>query len=249
MNKVTTILMLSAVLMFVAGPAVADWYPGDGHKMHYPQMPDPNGWDVGFQSDSGPVQLADDWMCTESGKVTDIHFWISWEYDTIGFIDQIGASIYSNNPMGPYGWSEPEELLWQQGFGPDEFNVIPYGDGEQGWYDPCTGDWRHPDHYQYFQVNIVDIPDPFVQEEGTIYWLSLYVLTEGGGNVGWKTSMDHFMDDAVYMCPWAPGTWWELRDPLSGESLDLAFVITPEPATMSLLALGGIGVLIRKRRK
>ena len=247
MNKVTTILMLSAVLMFVAGPAAADWFPGDGHKMHYPQLPDPFGWDVAFQPYGGSTPLADDWECTQTGPVDDIHFWVSWEYDEIGYIDHIVASIYSNNPMGPNGWSEPEDLLWRQGFGGPEVNVIPYGDGQQGWYDPCTGFVNYPDHFQYFQVNIVDILDPFVQEEGDIYWLALEVFTEFG-NVGWKTSQDHFMDDAVFKCQ-DTGVWVELRDPFTGESLDLAFVITPEPGTMSLLVLGGIGVLMRRRRK
>ena len=37
-----------AVMAMVAPAAVADWDPGDGHKMHYPQLPDPNGWDVNF---------------------------------------------------------------------------------------------------------------------------------------------------------------------------------------------------------
>ncbi len=30
----------------LALPALADWDPSDGHKMHYPQLPDPVGWDV-----------------------------------------------------------------------------------------------------------------------------------------------------------------------------------------------------------
>ena len=32
--------------------------------------------------------------------------------------------------------------------------------------------------------------------------------------------------------------WAELRDPFTGESLDLSFVITPEPASLALMALG-----------
>jgi hypothetical protein len=61
---------------------------------------------------------------------------------------------------------------------------------------------------------------------------------------GWKTSLDHWNDDAVWS---VPGTiWQELRDPATGESLDLAFVITPEPATLSALLLG-ILALCRRR--
>jgi hypothetical protein len=62
--------------------------------------------------------------------------------------------------------------------------------------------------------------------------------------------MDHWNDDAV----WADsgqGPWNELRypygHPFEGESIDLAFAITPEPATIVLLGLGG--VFIRRRKK
>lgn len=43
--------------------------------------------------------------------------------------------------------------------------------------------------------------------------------------------------------------WRPLIDPINGESLDLAFVITPEPATIGLLAVGAGMALLRKRRK
>ncbi len=33
------------VLVF-GGLANADWVPEDGHKMHWPQLPDENGWDI-----------------------------------------------------------------------------------------------------------------------------------------------------------------------------------------------------------
>ena len=29
---------------------MADWVPADGHKMHYPQLPDEAGWDVNNES-------------------------------------------------------------------------------------------------------------------------------------------------------------------------------------------------------
>jgi hypothetical protein len=50
------------------------------HKMHFPQLPDLEGWDVYAVY---PKTLADDWQCSETGEVLDIHFWGSWR-DTDG---------------------------------------------------------------------------------------------------------------------------------------------------------------------
>ena len=65
--------------------------------------------------------------------------------------------------------------------------------------------------------------------------------------IGWKTSLDHWNDDAVFMG--SDGLWHEFRDPVTGVSLDMAFVITPEPGTLVLLAAAGIGLLLFARRR
>lgn len=58
------------------------------------------------------------------------------------------------------------------------------------------------------------------------------------------------MDDAVW-ADWLPGQMMTnrqpLTDPLTGTSLDLAFVITPEPLSLALLAAGGLALLRRRR--
>jgi hypothetical protein len=51
------------------------------HKMHFPQLPDPTGWDVKAGC------LEDDWECSETGYVTDIHFWGSWHGDMVEDIE------------------------------------------------------------------------------------------------------------------------------------------------------------------
>ncbi len=121
------LLLVCALVFFVGAPvalgggAPVGWYPGDGHKMHFPQTPDPTGWDVSFWLNFMgmiPLQgeLADDWQCSETGPVEDIHFWISWQYGQQGTLGPATVSIYSNDPCGPGGYSEPDELLWQQTF-------------------------------------------------------------------------------------------------------------------------------------
>ena len=93
---------------------------------------------------------------------------------------------------------------------------------------------------------------------------------------GWKTrdprddpnrpGGGHFMDDATWMdaiweddvafpnggqyVPYTP--WDDLvypdPHPFHPASIDMAFVVTPEPATMTLLAIGGLCVLRRRRK-
>ena len=221
--------------------------------MHYPQLPDPFGWDVNA---TFPQVLADDWQCSETGPVSDVHLWGSWEFDqgAPDLITNIHLSIHSNIPApAGGGFSMPGELLWEGDFFTGQFTVIdPYGTGDQGWYDPSTGDSRRPDHNLFNQINIVDIPDPFIQIKDEVYWLDVSVHTVSESiRWGWKTSQDHFMNDAVWADdPFSSITGWqELIDPQTGESLDLAFVITPEPATLIVLALGLLPILIGKGRK
>ncbi len=254
-------LMVAAMgmLMFSASPALADWDPGDYHKMHYPQLPDPNGWDVNF---TYPKVLADDWLCTGTGPVEDIHFWFSTYGDQPSFpvITGIHASIHADIPdpdgTGPL-YSMPGPLLWSWDFLPGEFTIRSYGAGPQGWYDPNIPYYVPDDHFGIWQANIEKIREPFIQQEGTIYWLDLSVM--GEGMYGWKTSLQHFNDDAVWGDFPATGgpvpEWMELRDPMTpppGMSLDLAFVITPEPGTTAMLlgcGLVGMAMYVWRRRK
>jgi len=247
---------IATVTAMTTVPAGADWSPGDGSKMHFPQMPDLDGWDVQAYS---PLVLADDWRCTGSGPITDIHFWGSWKGGNTGQIESFSINIYSDDPVGPGGsdpansYSKPDLLLWEGEF--FDFGVVPVDPPTmQGWYNPATGMALPGDHQSFFQYNLVDIPNPCLQVAGEIYWLSISanVLT---GQWGWKNAdLDqypqpytgmHYLDDAV----WSNlGTGWqELIDPLDFHSLDLAFVITPEPMTFVLLASGGL-LLLRRRR-
>jgi len=243
------IISIVVGVLILAGAAAADWDPGDGHKMHYPQMPDPNGWDVAMNWSYSP---ADDWLCTESGPVSDIHMWYSWQDDAEGLFAGVALTIWSDSPdpdgPGPL-FSHPDEVLWGDAFFVASGDVTTrlYGIGDQGWYDPATGSSYRPDHSEYHQLNVDDIQDPFIQEAGTVYWLQVDIIWYLGGFAGWKTSLDHFNDNAVWYDT-NTDEWRELIDPITYEPLDLAFVITPEPGTMSLFALGALGLLRRRRR-
>ena len=53
-----------------------------GTRCTFPQLPDPKGWDVAYSG----CWLADDWRCSETGPVSDVHFWVSfsgWSFDYV----------------------------------------------------------------------------------------------------------------------------------------------------------------------
>jgi hypothetical protein len=235
-------LVYFLVFLFVASMLMADWDPTESHGMHYPQMPDPLGYDVDCND---PHILADDFLCTLSGPIREIHIWISQRYLLEPIppppppILNIHLSIHSDIPAGILEpWSMPGELLWQGDFTAAEFIIRePAYEGDQGWFDPWIPMLWLNDHLWYWQVNIEPIMDPFIQVEGEIYWLDVSI--DSPEEIGWKTSLDHWNDDAVYYDEnFPPNFWRELIDPEPPfESLDLAFVIGgddyPKPVELS----------------
>jgi len=189
-------------------------------------------------------------------------------------IVSVNARIYGNIPQGPGGYSIPDEddLKWRGYFSPGEtlkrVTCRYAGSGAQGWYDPLWPSEFPDDHENYYQINVTGIEEvpgeidpPFVQQAGEIYWLELDVgawdiETMLPVDLGWKTALPpgtppaNFIDPAVY---WLEDVGYGISEyrqiVIEGLPRDLAFVITPEPGTISMLALASIGVLLRRRRK
>jgi len=213
-----------------------DCKPCVTHKMHFPQMPDEDGWAVSAtyvaEYQSG-VALADDWMCSESGPVANIRFWGSWKQGVEGIIDCFWISIHDDIPAdeSPTGYSMPGEILWWREI--LNWETIPIESSSyQGWYCVESETWDVNDHTNFFQYDIVDIQRPYRQEEGTIYWLSIQanvLYAEDYQPVwGWKSSEDHWNDDAVW-CNVPDYNWIDLFEPPEHTvSLDLAYMIMAE---------------------
>lgn len=194
------------------------WHPGDGHKMHYPQLPDEAGWDVRA---TDPMFLADDWNCSGTGWVSDLHFWGSWRNGMVGRILFFVFRIYTDIPadQSPTGYSMPGGILWE--FETDRFAATPIDPpSAEGWYDPFTGEVLPDDHQAYFQYDVnfdTLTQEAFRQEEGTIYWIGITAVLEDAANYqwGWKSSIDHWNDDAVWSL--SPDyDWIDLYEPGTG---------------------------------
>jgi hypothetical protein len=215
---------------------VADWDPGDGHKMHYPQTPDPTSDGVAV---SLTYKLADDFKCTESGPITNIHFWGAFEKDTVAFgfnVDTlyIRLYIYEDIPANSWrNWSSPGKLLWEKLFDPGDYTVRKVSDNiSEGFMRPL-GNYTPNDHKVLYQYNFkIDAADAYVQKEGTIYWLGIHVAYPPNSNLGWKSSdlSLQWNDAACWMDPWSTIPTWQPLDYPSGHiyegmNLDFAFVI------------------------
>jgi len=195
MSKKILSIIFSMLLVVTSIVTIADWDPEDGHKMHFPQLPDPTGWDVHATI---PMICADDWMCSETGYVKDIHFWGSWLGDDEGTVTKFKIWIYNDIPVGNnYQYSRPGKALWYREI--IDFQIRGPYEGTQGWFWPELNEWNYPDHYRYYQYNVfLDQEDWFPQEEGTIYWLVISAVVEGNQQWGWKSSNFHWNDDACW---------------------------------------------------
>jgi hypothetical protein len=220
------------------------------------QPPNPVGWDINIKSQT----LADDFLCTQTGPITDIHLWTSLRQGvTPAAPYNFTLSIWSDAPAipGVSAYSHPNALLKTWTLQPA--SIEPITTPPEGWYDPFNipteivpGDHVGMDKYNF----LIPAGEEFSQTEGNIYWLSVTAIptTEFERSmIGWKTSIEHWNDDGT---AWIGQQWVELRDPSTQQSLDLAFELTtksvPDGSTTALLlaiSLACIGGIRRKLRQ
>jgi hypothetical protein len=216
--KKTVCLIL---ILFLSPMVYADWNQGDAYKMHFPQMPNPFGWDICLHEQ----MVADDFTCTQTGPITDIHFWVSWMYNEPDWAGvSFNVQIWSNLPQGPCGGGMPGQPLWTW-YGDGNFTVRqPPEIGQQGWHCPATQVTSPQDHINYWQINITDIQETFTQEKGQTYWLVIraYKRTWPPA-VGWKTSLNRYQSCSLWSID---GMMWTPVNIPGVGTVDQAFVIT-----------------------
>ena len=193
------------------------------------------GYDVW---DNGPWVLADDFICTTTGPITDIHIWGSWLEDKVETNLSFWIGIYDDVPAVTNGTvfipSRPgTNLLWQQWFAPGEYAQQPWGIGIESFLDPGPPAVMGPDSQAQYYCFYPK--EPFLQtgdpNKPKIYWLSVYARSPatGGQPFGWKTTFNRRFDTSVHaQWPGAPPitTAWEPTFDPNRVPLDLAFKIT-----------------------
>lgn len=212
-----------------------DWRYGYPYKMHWPQLPDFG--ETGMDVDSSKSILADDFKCTSTGPITDFHFWASF-FDDILPVNEPNSlvfeiKIYSDIPATANSGSRPGNELWTQTFYQGEYSVRTIKNRPSDWYNPISLYNDPNNHRLAFQYNFCVKKNPFIQEEGTIYWLSIRDIRSPNDTykLGWKTTTKKlgWNDNAVFSLPGAAG-WLQMYYPkghkFEGESINLAFSIT-----------------------
>jgi hypothetical protein len=213
------------VIAAVPGPRVVKWS----------QPPDMQ-YGFNIRSIEPEPVVADDWRCTDPRPVTDVHFWgsfIGWERvnpnptEPPPEVDGFWIRIYKDVPAGvdpDFRYSHPGELLYRYQAKIDE--VLQEFEASIKLPD---GTYEHKFYYS------LDLPEPFKQEIGTIYWIAISAIMadqEPRYPWGWETSTRHWNDNATRF--WFHNNYWEEITPAllppwyqeQYKTVDMAFELT-----------------------
>ncbi|HOX56149.1 MAG TPA: hypothetical protein P5205_04705 [Candidatus Paceibacterota bacterium] len=217
--------------------------PTPRNVVKFRQNPDPtiHGLDVldSWLTNTSPATLlADDFICTRTGPITDIHLFGSWLNDRVDYWPTFWVGIWDDVPRSGNTPSHPGNLLWWQQFSPGQYRASVYQQGlTENFLDPnAPPHLLGQDHqiwkYDFFPRN------PYRQlgspQLPRVYWLSVVTKTAPGRAFGWKTTRDHYNDYAVYSptmltfsgnypTPMQP---WQVIVDHQGRKRELAFMLT-----------------------
>ncbi|MBI5384937.1 MAG: HYR domain-containing protein [Verrucomicrobia bacterium] len=213
--------------------------PTETNAVKWVQWPNPNGFDV---LDCQQIVLADDFLCTNRGPITDIHLWTSWLRDRWSTNIPIWLGLFSDVPKTNANFpSHPGQMLWQQWFGPTDYQIYLAGTASEQFLDPQAMQVLGPDtqmfYYSFYPTN------PFVQTgsatQPIVYWLAAYAVVPTNCDLlfGWKTTLTNWNDAPVWG-HWMHGQALPLGDwkaieealaPLPGLAFKLTTTAPPPP--------------------
>lgn len=203
------------------------------------------GLDAGVDVDVGQsVVVADDFPCTTTGPITDIHIWGSWYNDKVDTNASFILSIWSDVPKTPTSsFSYPGELLWTQTFGPGAYSICPFTNVTEQFDNAALPTPLVPFGYStnLYHLSFNAFPTNIFVQTGTPnaptnYWLSVSelqgTLPPNAFLFGWKTSSTHYNDTAIASSIGAPyPIAWNnpLVTTLTRGPVDFAFTVDTTP--------------------
>jgi len=182
--------------------------------------------------------VADDWVCTNTTPVTDIHWWgshIGWTFpnlpETTGPTLPAGfnITIWTDVPQGPNNqFSHPGDMIWQ-------IYCTNYAMEFVGWdFDPRNPGAPPEACFKYSQ-NLLEDEYFHQNPDGltNIYWISIAAVYPTGQIIeypwGWKSRLRDTNslapDDAVVSVAGVDPPWAPIEYP-AGTSWDMAFSLT-----------------------
>ena len=273
--KTALIAMMTVLALMLSAGVAAAGATNDPIKWSQPprllNTPDPVaqrlilGWDEVSMTDL-PI-VADDFACKKREYITDLHWWGSYP----GYSEEAGQAppqhpqaflirfwsdvAAGEDPNADIWWSHPGKVLHK--IVCENYMVEPYGYDIDPHLFEETGQVEIVD--RCFQYNQKLDPKEYFLQEGTeddpkVYWISIQAVFDASQEPpypwGWKTRPHFFNDDAVVGRTTTEGVFgWRPIVDEAGNSWDMAYELTvPEPATLSLLLLGG-AVLARRRAR
>ena len=111
-------------------------------KWHQPPDETTNGVDVGDMNGL-PLELADDFLCTQTGPITGICVWASWYNDFLDPDASFILRLWDDNPTNQFvPFSTPSNLLCEYFYDPGQYGVEEWANifpDREWFYDPQLG--------------------------------------------------------------------------------------------------------------